>query len=454
MKSLMGSELPLQEHRQLLIGFSGGLDSTVLLHKLSLLRESQGLTLRAVYIHHGLSDHADEWLVHCQQMCVRLEIPFISRKVHLFGDKGGIEAEARTLRYRTFMEILAPEEALVTAHHQDDQCETFLLALKRGSGPAGLSAMPIARQLGAHWHLRPLLGFSRQQLESYAQDHQLNWIEDESNQDDRYDRNFLRLHTLPQLVQRWPQFARSVARSAELCGEQEALLDELLASALQSCTAEDSSIDISYLASCTEQKRNALLRRWLVQCGSRLPSRQALARLWHEVALSRKDACPQLMLEQGYVRRYQQRLYFGRVFSELRGSTLPWSVPAIPFVLPDNLGKLHLHPVLIAERHLRMPTNEESVSVRFGQSAYLHLVGREGGRSLKKIWQEKGVPTWLRESIPLIYYDEELICAPGIFITHAGLSSEKAKYCIEWSEIDPELKPWISFSSENMTSFA
>ena len=453
MKSVMQLDLPLQGHRQLLIGFSGGLDSTVLLHQLSALRPSQGLSLRAVYIHHGLSQYADEWLAHCQSICAQLDIPFLSRKVHLLKNKSGIEGEARALRYQVFNEMLAPQEALVTAHHQDDQCETFLLALKRGSGPAGLSAMPKARLITGHWHLRPLLEVSRKKLEDYAQAHQLSWIEDESNQDDRYDRNFLRLQILPKLEHRWPQFVRSVSRSAELCAEQETLLDELLATELESCVAADGSIDIHSLANGSEQKRNALLRRWFSICGVRSPSRQVLANLWTEVAMSRQDACPQLVIEHGCVRRYQQRLYYGRLFPQLRGTVLSWSGTLPALRLPNDLGILRLVSDESIGVQLRLPTREEEVTVRFGQVAHLHLVGRQGGRSLKKIWQEKGIPTWLRERIPLIYYNQQLMCAPGVFIAQEAVASKEDKCCVEWQQIDPELKPWIRFSSDGKTSF-
>ncbi|WP_214219104.1 tRNA lysidine(34) synthetase TilS [Rosenbergiella nectarea] len=449
----MLSDLKLQGHQKLLIGFSGGLDSTVLLHQLSQLRITQSLSLRAIYIHHGLSQHADQWLVHCQRMCADLEIPFLSRNVQLLGVRGGIEAEARSLRYGIFKEILDPDEALVTAHHQDDQCETFLLALKRGSGPAGLSAMPSARRIGNNWHLRPLLQLSRQELEGYAATHQLRWIDDESNQDDHYDRNFLRLRILPQLAQRWPQFSRSVARSAELCGEQESLLDELLASDLQRCVADDGSIDIGYLACGTEQKRNALLRRWFTYHGIQTPSREALARLWQEIALSREDASPQLMMGQKSLRRYQQRLYLGRIFPALRGTIVPWPKASTPLVLPNGLGSLRLTAAASQGLHLRAPTREEAITVRFGQSAYLHLVGRQGGRSLKKIWQEKGIPVWLRENIPLIYFNEELVCAPGIFITQSGVITAGEGYGLVWERMDPELKPWINFSSGEEINF-
>ncbi|WP_241585657.1 tRNA lysidine(34) synthetase TilS [Rosenbergiella epipactidis] len=449
----MPSDLNLHGHRKLLVGFSGGLDSTVLLHQLSQLRFRQSLSLRAIYIHHGLSQHADQWLVHCRRVCAELEIPFVSRNVQLLGEKGGIEAEARSLRYATFKQVLDPDEALVTAHHQDDQCETFLLALKRGSGPAGLSSMPSMRKLGNHWHLRPLLHVSRQELEQYATSHHLSWIDDESNQDDYYDRNFLRLRILPRLMQRWPQFSRSVTRSAELCAEQERLLDELLASDLQQCVADNGSIDIGYLADATEQKRNALLRRWLSHRGSMTPSREALTRLWQEVALSRDDANPQLLIGNKSLRRYQQRLYLSRMFPALRGTRFSWQSASTPLVLPNGLGTLRLTATNSQGLRLRTPTDEESMTVRFGQSAYLHLVTRQGGRSLKKIWQEKAIPVWLRENIPLIYFNEELVCAPGIFMTQAGVSKKGEGYAVVWEGIDPELKPWIHFSSGEETNF-
>ncbi|MDF3009104.1 MAG: tRNA lysidine(34) synthetase TilS [Enterobacter kobei] len=193
----------LEPHRQLLVGFSGGLDSTVLLHQLVCWREQQpDVSLRAIHVHHGLSAHADEWVEHCQALCAQWQVPLSVVRVRLNLAGESIEAQARQARYQAFRETLIPGEVLLTAQHLDDQSETFLLALKRGSG------------------------------EAWAQQHALRWIEDDSNQDDKYDRNFLRLHILPVLNTRWPHFADAVARSAALCGEQEQLLDELLAEEL------------------------------------------------------------------------------------------------------------------------------------------------------------------------------------------------------------------------------
>ena len=264
----------LHPYRQFLVAFSGGLDSTVLLHQLVCWRERDPtLQLRAIHIHHGLSANADSWVAHCQQVCQHWQVPLVVERVTLADDGLGVEAHARQARYQAFRGALRPGEALVTAQHLDDQCETFLLALKRGSGPTGLAAMAASSGFAATRLLRPLLNTRRETLHQWALAHQLSWIEDESNQDDTYDRNFLRLRVVPQLNARWPHFSEAVARSASLCGEQEQLLDELLAEDLAKLVADDGSLAIDALASMSAPRRAALLRRWLARHSAPMHSR-------------------------------------------------------------------------------------------------------------------------------------------------------------------------------------
>jgi tRNA(Ile)-lysidine synthase len=411
----------LGAHRHLLVAFSGGLDSTVLLHLLVALRQQlPGLQLRAVHVHHGLSAFADQWATHCQQQCAVWQLPLVVQHVQVDSSQGGIEAAARAARYAAFTTTLVAGEVLLTAQHLDDQCETFLLALKRGSGPAGLSAMAVQATRGENSLLRPLLGVSREQLEAYAQQYQLTWIDDDSNQNPRFDRNFLRLQVLPLLNQRWPHFAAATARSASLCAEQEQLLDELLAEQLHSLLDEDNALAIDGLLTCSASRRFAVLRRWIALFDVTMPSREQLQRLWEEVALSRDDAEPQLQLRQYQIRRFRRRLYLLPPMDDLRDLCLSWSLAA-PLTLPDGLGVLVSGEGNIC---LRPPQPEQKVSIRFTVQGKLRILGRTHSRSIKKLWQELGIPPWQRERIPLIYYDDQLIAALGAFVCEAGQTPE------------------------------
>jgi tRNA(Ile)-lysidine synthase len=340
----------------------------------------------------------------------------------------GIEAHARQARYQAFSEALRPAEVLVTAQHLDDQSETLLLALKRGSGPAGLSAMAEDSPFAGTRLLRPLLNTPRDQLLAHAQRYGLEWIEDESNQDDRYDRNFLRLRVLPLLQQRWPHFTRAAARSASLCAEQEQLLDELLAEELARLISPQSALSIAPLMEKRAARRAALLRRWLAQQGAAMPSREMLERLWQEVALAREDAAPCLHLGTGDVRRYQQQLWWVKPLPGQSETLLPWLNIASPLVLPDGLGAVRLS----VGGELRPPREGETVSIRFKAPGMLHIVGRNGGRKLKKIWQELGVAPWLRDTTPMLFYGETLIAAAGVFITREGQAVDTTGVTLNW----------------------
>ncbi|WP_413530842.1 tRNA lysidine(34) synthetase TilS [Rahnella inusitata] len=424
--------------RKLCVAFSGGLDSTVLLAGLAELRGTllPEIQLRALHVHHGLSQFADNWVAHCQRFCLHHDIAFSVVHVQVNAHDGGIEAAARTARYQAFSNSLAEDEVLLTAQHLNDQCETFMLALKRGSGPAGLSAMSEDSLTPRYRLLRPLLDLSRAQLEGYASQHQLNWIEDDSNQDPRFDRNFLRLNILPELYQRWPHFAQATARSAALCAEQESLLDELLSEALSALMDSQGSLAVEGLFDVSDVKRSALLRRWLAARGAKMPSREQLQMIWNEVALSREDAQAQLRLGALTVRRFRQRLYLLPEFQPLKDVVLSWD-PVQSLTLPDGLGTLSIasSPVARVENSFfRQPRAGEIVSIRFQAHGNIEKVGRDRARQAKKLWSELGVPPWQRDRIPLIYYNEQLIAAPGWFITRQALAEDhETQWQVIWS---------------------
>ena len=419
----------LLNSQSILVAFSGGLDSTVLLHQLVQWRaQHPEVALRAIHIHHGLSPHADSWVQHCESVCMQWQVPLVVERVHLEDDGLGIEAQARRARYQAFAQTLLPGEVLMTAQHLDDQCETFLLALKRGSGPAGLSAMGECSPFAGTQLIRPLLAQTREALEAWARQHELCWIEDESNQDDTYDRNFLRLRVTPLLQQRWPHFAQAVARSAALCAEQESLLDELLASDLANCITAHGTLLLAPLMMMSDVRRAALLRRWLAGLNALMPSRDGLERIWQEVALAREDASPCFRLGEYEVRRYQSQLWWVKSVDGQSETVIPWLEWKTPLALPAGLGSVQL----ISAGELRMPQADEAVSIRFKAPGVLHIVGRNGGRKLKKIWQEQGIPPWRRDTTPMLFYGETLIAAAGVFVTREGAAEDEEGVSLVW----------------------
>ncbi|QLB12957.1 tRNA(Ile)-lysidine synthase [Bisgaardia hudsonensis] len=403
-----------------LVAFSGGLDSTVLLSLFAKLREKQPhFQIRAIHIHHGLSKNADYWQQHCSAICEHLKIAFITENVNI-DFKNGLESGAREARYFTIKDHLNKKEVLVTAHHQQDQVETFFLALKRGSGLQGLSAMQSTSMLFDMPIFRPLLPFTRQQLETYAEQEKLVWIEDESNQDNQYDRNFLRNQILPELRQRWGHFDEAVQRSAQHCFEQQTLINELLAEDFQkNFNKNDRTFSIENFKDYSLIKQKALLRLWFAEFNLAMPSVIQLQQIIQDVILSDNSRVPIFQLGNKFIRRYQNYLYLTEKFADL--SKLKIDIQKNQSIeLPDNLGKFNLllqkDYLLVQwnEYQVKLPFTNLPIQIRFQYSGKVRL--KNGiNEDIKKCWQRANVPVWERKRTPLIFYGETFISAVGFF---------------------------------------
>lgn len=416
------------------LAFSGGLDSSLLLHLLA-AEPDWRCRLQAIHVHHGLSAHADEWLAFCRERCARLGVTFVAERVHLSPGNGeSLEAQARTARYQALAKHLPPNGLLLTAHHGDDQLETLLLALKRGSGVRGLGAMRSSQSFAGGQLLRPWLALARQQLLEAAQTLDIDWVEDESNQDTRFDRNFLRLHLLPLLRERWPAMVTTAARSAELCAESSDLLDELAEQDAAGVMVSGQLL-IEPLEQLNAPRRANLLRYWLRSQGAATLSREQLQRLWQEVALARPDAEPQFCWEQWSVRRYQGQLV---VLSQavLQKPAPDWQGEIMGdnwLTLPAGLGHLRLLPD--SQGALRAPRADERLSIRFSveDGSRLHPVGRVGSRRLKKLWQEYAIAPWRRGNIPILYYNETPAAVLGVFVCEGfAAGADEARLGWQW----------------------
>ncbi|QIW15285.1 tRNA lysidine(34) synthetase TilS [Pasteurellaceae bacterium RH1A] len=401
----------LNHQSKLLLALSGGLDSVVLFHLLLGLKRP----FRAIHVHHGLSPHADDWADFCRELCQTHQIPFLLKKVQL-SSSANLEAQAREARYQAVREVIWPDESLVTAHHQDDQAETFFLALKRGSGLKGLSAMAEQSQSHGFPLIRPLLNVSKTELLAYAQAHNLNWISDESNQSDRFDRNFLRNQILPQLTQRWPHFSQMVARSAQLCRQDQALLEELLAEELNKRLDLSGNLQIEGFGHFSPAKQQALLRLWLAQQGQAMPSQVQLEQIIKDVLFAQADKNPQFKLGDKLIRRYQACLYLTAPLEAIE----PFSADLKDdewLELPANLGKIKRSknqifckkspdtPRLILPQAL----SHQPLSLKLGWSGKVQVYGKTQREDLKKIFQSHSLPVWLRDRTPLIFCGEDFV---------------------------------------------
>lgn len=423
MLSSLSRQLVKHKNAKLVLALSGGLDSRLLLHLLSRYVEQNPETeIEAVHVHHGLSENADQWAKRCTQWCLEYQIPFSIEYAKLdLKSKQSLEAQARDARYSLLEKYLAPNDVLLTAQHADDQLETLLLALKRGSGPAGLAAMGQESEFASGYLLRPLLGYTRAELETEAQDLQLEWVEDESNQNTDFDRNFLRHEVIPKLAKRWPHIQASATRSAALCFEQEQLLQSLIKDKYLTLVKQDLSLECKALLACEPALQNQLLRMWLREQSASMPSQKQLKMIVDEVAKASIDANPKLVLKAHTVHRYQGHLYLVPSIS----LDTNWSSRLVlgqGVELPENLGRVGLSESRDDGLRLRAPIESESVSVRFapvGEGLVLHPEGRSGSRKLKKLFQEYQIPPWKRSLTPILMYNQEVVAVGDLFVCKA-----------------------------------
>lgn len=400
---------------KLIVGFSGGLDSTVLLHALashSLLHKK----IVAVHINHGISPHAFVWQTHCEQFCHRLGTDFIVEAVQ-FDRSANIEERARIARYAVFSSLLTEQDCLILGHHQDDQAETVLLQLFRGAGIDGLAAMSESGYLGLSTLARPLLPYSRAQLEEYAALHQLVWIEDESNQDTAYARNYLRQNIIPLLVEKWPGVVGNIARTARHCQHAKSNLEALAVSDISSEQAmreamPTNALFIEPLLRLNYERRVNILRVWLRNNKVRLPSTITFQRLIHEMIDARVDAVPEIRWGEVLVRRYQKYLFV----ESQKTISLPLSTEWLDF--PS--------PLIIEKTGIILSAQKTKQGLVIPQGAKIFIRFRQGGeeffwrgqtKQLKKLLQEWRIPPWLREYTPLLYLDETLAAVIGYAVS-------------------------------------
>lgn len=396
----------------LLLALSGGLDSCVLLHALVQAKKTLDFNLHAMHVHHGLSPNADSWADFCAKTCAAYQVPFELIKVEVEKTAGlGVEAAAREVRYQAL--FAAKADFLALAHHQDDQAETLLLQLLRGAGLKGLSAM--AAQDENRSLLRPLLDIPRTEIKAYAQAAKLAWIEDESNLDTHYDRNYCRHEVMPLLKSRFPAASATLARSAAHIAEAADLLDDLAQIDAQDCVIKG-RMNVELLAALSLPRAKNSFRWWLARMGFSVPSKDRLDDMLMQLINASGDASIKIILDKAsdtYLRRYQGFAYVESNHPEHASEIAMIWQGEEALTMPDGTQ-------LVFERKQgeglaidRLGGHKLRIASRLGGERFKPDLARPT-RTLKHLLQEANVPPWLRERLPLVYLDDTLAVVPNI----------------------------------------
>jgi tRNA(Ile)-lysidine synthase len=402
--------------KRLWVAYSGGLDSHVLLH---LLAQSD-LQLRAIHINHGLNPDADYWAEHCQNICKALDVPCDVIKVKVqVAARESLEAKARTARYQAIIDTIAPDDVVLTAQHADDQAETLLLQLLRGSGVAGLAAMP--KDKG--WLVRPLLAYTRAELYEYAQAAKLKWIEDSSNADTRFDRNFLRHEIMPRLQQRWASVSHIISRAASHQAEANELIQDLAELDLQHCQGNTfDQLCLDSLSELSSARQSNVLRFWIKKLALPSPTTKQLQQILNNLITAKADSQPLVSWQGAEIRRYRHNLF--------AMPPLPSSTKTIKWLFPTPSPRLPLGNLKLTQgKGLALPKGTE-LEIRFRQGGEVIRLNKHQ-RVVKKLLQAAGLPPWQRKFIPLIYLENVVIAIPGIGVAD-GFIAEENGWNIEW----------------------
>lgn len=421
--SLIEKQLNQYPDFRFYLGYSGGVDSHVLLHlcaSITALRSK----ITAVYVHHGLQAEADGWAEHCQKIAQQCAVKFKVLRVNALPMQGeSPEEAARNARYAALKTLIDTDCALLVAQHREDQLETVLLQLFRGSGLRGLSGMPETMAFGQGIMLRPLLNVAKQEILDYAGMHHLQWIEDPSNAQSDYDRNFLRNDILPLLKQRWSALDKTVARSAMHCANAEILMAKTASQWFLSVfDANDKSLVLSAVQQFDQQQQVHIIRKWFRYLNLKMPSQAFVERIFLEVIAARGGSDPILVGQGMSIRRYRDKLYCLKQIQQTILADISWP-NALTFVtLSDN--RL-LSCVSASDGIAEGYWQNARIDVRFRVGGEkISLPNRAGHHTLKKLFQESGIPPWERLSMPLIYLDNKLAAVGDKWIS-AEFYSEK-----------------------------
>ena len=414
---------PIADKRRIIVAYSGGLDSSALLGALVETPTKTDFSIIAAHFNHNLQEASQGWVEHCRSVTKKYHIPFVTES-NISRPKRGesIEGWAREQRYRWFEKLVGPGDLLVTAHHQDDQLETFMLQLIRGAGPHGLAGIRPCRAFGSGFLVRPMLDQTRGDVESYLADKEIPYIEDPSNKEQGFDRNYLRSEVLPKLYERWPKIAATVSRASRFQENIADDLDERATRFLNENISENGGIARSALLSMPTGFRFSVFRQWCKDSNVKLPER----RHFHEIekAVFTGTASPSLRVEwkNALLRIFRDELYLeGREKVFDAAASFTWNLRD-ELTLPNGTLQVELRNAIGISTKFRLGSIKVGYYQRVGERC--HPSGRKHSQTLKKLFQEWQVPPWMRDKAPIIWIDGRVAAVVPYCICHDFVSAE------------------------------
>ena len=423
------------------LAYSGGMDSSVLLHLFYLNKEKIKHQIEVLYVNHGLQQEADDWADFCQKQCEDYDFSFTELKISESCPKGeSVEAWAREKRYQLIEDIMKPKDVLFSGHHKDDQVETFFLHALRGAGARGLSAMPLIKKKKDTFYARPLLIYSREDIKHYANEHDLIWQEDKSNSDSRYDRNYFRHKLSPIIEDRWPAYRETINRLIEHQKETRLLLDELAIEDINSAKHDnETSLDINIIKTLSKARQKNLLFVWLEQLGLQIPGSRHIEKIISDIIHSDLDKSPCVNWADVEIRRYKNTLYALKKLQDYDVDTeFKWQPESILNIFEETLMAKQGKGIGISQNKI----NEDNFIIRFRKGGEkIKPDNASHSKTVKQLFQERSVLPWYRNKIPLIYVNDELVAIPGFCVDKKYMAEkDEASWDIHWSGFDKAIQ--------------
>ena len=425
--------------KKIWIACSGGMDSSVLLHLIFSNKVKIEQALEVVYVNHGLQDESAEWGDFCRSQCDSYDLPFTQLNINETVPKGeSVEAWAREKRYELIAQVMNKGDLLFTAHHQDDQVETFFLQALRGAGPRGLASMPLFKEFANAIHVRPLLNYCRRELLAYAKANSLTWKEDLSNADTKYDRNYLRNNIIPTFEKRWPAYRETISRLVNHQQDCASLMNEVGLEDLK-LVMHENKLSLENLRSLSVTRQKNIVFTWLQELQLETPASKHINQIFSGLINSTSDNASCVNWKNVEVRKYRAFLYASKkVDKGFDRVDYAWDL-ARPLEIMDE--------TLIAKSEIGSGLSKEKID-----NASISVQYRHGGekiqpnnnvhtKTVKQLFQERGVLPWVRDRFPLVYVNDTLAAIPGVCVDiNYSAELDEPSWQIVWSGYDKAIQ--------------